>query len=989
MRGQSYSNKHNNSHKEDLQGGETKVMKKSLKMLLIFALVFSMFAPAMAFAAETELTAQAKYDALVEAGIFKGHGTGEAGLEESMTRGQLAVVLARLNGHDDTQAASSKPFPDVSADHWAASSIEVLKADGVFQGNGDGTFGVNDNMTFEAIVVTTIRALGLEEDALLADLSTSATVSSWAKAHVAYAEAFNLVEARADYTAEATRADLVAGAYTVHQLIEASQLAVESTTVVDASNIEVTFNNGDVVAVELDVALEANVATEVTFEHKGLEFTVEVTHEVDVVAPAVLTATADNLNEIVLQFDEEVNVDNATFTLSNSTVVTAALSDDKTAVVLTLATAAAQQEEVTVSISGVVDVAGNELVGESTVVFLDTTVPFAKSIELTGPQSFEITFNEPIVDGGSATVLVDNGIYGASIGSFDGRVVKVDLATVLTEGEYTVEVSGIADAAGFSAPTKSFTLNYVKDTTIPTVSVKSSSQEKVTVVFSKPVKNVSATNFYHTFSAWIPVAVEDTDGVAVNPANFYGEVVVVFAQNGANDRPLIEGTNEFHVLAGTSGSELKDKWGNKLAADTTFSLTVSSDKTVPTVTKVVATNEDIVKVTFSEAVVGAGNVANYKAYDADGVEVTTLFTATYDSTDKVATLDFLSDLVAGTYTLEVKNVTDTSINANKIVTATYAFTITDLTAPASITEAVYVQDGSKYYVYVTFPEQMSTSGSTSILEKANYRLNGVKLASADSIALFGGSSKVKITTATDPSGLSLSVKSVADASGNEIDLFTILSKTVTAETAPLVTGIKTIALNKVEVTYDKHLSSAPASAFEVNNVTPASAVFTNNSNGTSTLTLTLRAAGVLSDSASTTVVLDVVTANSVKSVTGQVVAVADAVNTGSVTDGIAPTLASSASAVVSNNGTTITLTFSENLDASTFAAGSTLNGFSVNGGTATITSAELATPGTNGNVVVITGTNFVAGTTTVSYTAGYVTDLASNKLASFSGKATE
>jgi hypothetical protein len=246
MRGQSYSNKHNNSHKEDLQGGETKVMKKSLKMLLIFALVFSMFAPAMAFAAETELTAQAKYDALVEAGIFKGHGTGEAGLEENMNRGQLAVVLARLLGVDDTETSTSSSYPDVAASHWASYSIEVLTEAGVFTGHGDGTFGVNDNMTFEQIVVTTIRALGLEEDALAADLAVEGTVASWAKAHVGYALFLGLITAQADYTFEATRADLVSASYDVHLVIEASKvptaLEVASANATGVKKATVTFN---------------------------------------------------------------------------------------------------------------------------------------------------------------------------------------------------------------------------------------------------------------------------------------------------------------------------------------------------------------------------------------------------------------------------------------------------------------------------------------------------------------------------------------------------------------------------------------------------------------------------------------------------------------------------------------------------------------------------------------------------------------------------
>jgi hypothetical protein len=88
------------------------------------------------------------------------------------------------------------------------------------------------------------------------------------------------------------------------------------------------------------------------------------------------------------------------------------------------------------------------------------------------------------------------------------------------------------------------------------------------------------------------------------------------------------------------------------------------------------------------------------------------------------------------------------------------------------------------------------------------------------------------------------------------------------------------------------------------------------------------------------------------------------------------------------NATTITVVFNEKLDASKFTADNA-NGFAVAGGTSvpTITKAEL---GTDGVTVTITGTNFVAGTTTVAYnTTGNLTDLAGNSLANITATATK
>src|SRR5690554_1337175 len=90
-----YSNKLNN-YRQIYQGGEKKVMRKSLSLLLAIAMVFSMFS-SLAFAAdETTLTAQQKYDALAAKGIFAGLADGSAGLDQNMNRAQFARVSALI-----------------------------------------------------------------------------------------------------------------------------------------------------------------------------------------------------------------------------------------------------------------------------------------------------------------------------------------------------------------------------------------------------------------------------------------------------------------------------------------------------------------------------------------------------------------------------------------------------------------------------------------------------------------------------------------------------------------------------------------------------------------------------------------------------------------------------------------------------------------------------------------------------------------------------
>lgn len=966
---QSY--KKNNSQPNKNGGGEIKIMKKVLNLFLVFALLLTMVTPAFA---ATELTTEAKFQALVDAGILSGNADGSFGLEDNLSRAALAKVAVNIKGLD--------PLPGEAADfdesqaHWGYTQgwIQAAVAAGLMKGgvvDGKSKFRPNDDVTYEEMVIVLVRSLDLEDEVKLI-ASVDGKASSWAKGYLALAIEQGLVAAQADYTVDATRADMATQSYESYQYTVVQTLTVDSVNVVDATNVEFTMSNGEVVAKVLDTALVANTATDVTVEYLGVSFTESATLEYLVLA--VDSVSALNLVEYEVVFTKAV--DELTLGTADFTSATAvALQEDGKTVLVTVGLKG-QQSTLDVTVKDIDDLDGNTIDDTTVegVEFFDATIPFATSIELTGPQSFEVTYNEPVQ--GSPTALINDGIYGAAFVSIVGNVVKYDFTSTLDEGEYTIKVDGVTDFATYAAPAKTYTLTYATNTTVPTVSIDSATQEKVTVLFSKPVKNITAANFNHTFSAWNPLAVEDVDGGAVVATNYYEKVVLTFATDASTGHPLVEGTNKVNVLVGAVDSEIQDKWGNMLAADVSFTVNVVADQTAPTVTLVEATDEDIIEITFSEDVTGAV----FTAYDADGDEVATGSSTTYNSTDYVYTIDYDSDLAAGAYTVEIKDATDASIYTNEMVTVTKSFTITDLTAPVS-PSAEYVVDGSNYLIYVTYPEKMN---SADILNKDNYRLASAVLGDDDTIVLFGDSSKVKITTATNPLGLDLTLKNVADTSGNAIDLFTTLTAAnIQAASAPVSNGIKTLGLNKIEVTFDQHLSGAPSSAFEVNNVVPASAVYVNNDDDTSTLTLTLQSTGVLSGSADTTVVLDVVTANAVKSYTGQAITPADGIG-GAVTDGIAPAIVSA----TVDSATQITLVFDEALEADTFAGAATLNGFSVAGGDATITAAAISVLGVDGITVVITGTNFVADTTTVSYTAGYLTDVAGNELASFSDQAT-
>src|SRR5690606_6293086 len=105
MRESSYTIKRNSHTPNDIRGGEKKVMKKGLSLLLAASVAFSAFS-ATAFAAAPQ-TAREKYEALVEAGIFEGFPDGQAHLDQNMTRAQAAKIVAMVLGLDQNAGAAS------------------------------------------------------------------------------------------------------------------------------------------------------------------------------------------------------------------------------------------------------------------------------------------------------------------------------------------------------------------------------------------------------------------------------------------------------------------------------------------------------------------------------------------------------------------------------------------------------------------------------------------------------------------------------------------------------------------------------------------------------------------------------------------------------------------------------------------------------------------------------------------------------------------
>lgn len=91
-------------------------------------------------------------------GFMQGYPDGSFKPEKTITRAEMAALVARLKG--DTEAGSSAAsFSDV-AGHWAQKAIEAAKAAGIINGYSDGTFRPEAELTRAEAVTIISKLLG-------------------------------------------------------------------------------------------------------------------------------------------------------------------------------------------------------------------------------------------------------------------------------------------------------------------------------------------------------------------------------------------------------------------------------------------------------------------------------------------------------------------------------------------------------------------------------------------------------------------------------------------------------------------------------------------------------------------------------------------------------------------------------------------------------------------------------------------------------------
>jgi len=436
-----------NRRRSQFRGGETRIMKRALSSLLVFALVLTLLVPAFAFAADK--TTEQKFNELKEKGLLNGVEDGSAALDRELTRAELAAILVRLFKLEPITGQST--FIDVPANHWAQKEgvIEAVAKAGLMGSTTtySKTFSPDAKLTIAEVAKVAVSALGLTVD----QNAKIDGVQPWAAPYVDAALKAGLIAQAKDYHANANRGILVDAAYSIY-------LAKLQPPVTDATKVE--------------------------------------------------SVSADNLLQVKIKFDGKVDEftasDATNYTINNGVEVKGAtLSEDGKVVTLTLDTADGKhlknQVEYKLSFNGVK--AGSNTLSLSAYAFtpVDNSLPEVTKVEALGNKTVKLTFSEPVKRPNISAFLIDGKQVLGPTPDVSTNVVIVKAFSAFNEGEHKIKVNAVEDYAGFKSLSSEHSFAVVLDSEAPTISeVVSATFEQVTLKFSEPVdpQTVNGNNVY-------------------------------------------------------------------------------------------------------------------------------------------------------------------------------------------------------------------------------------------------------------------------------------------------------------------------------------------------------------------------------------------------------------------------------------------------------------------------------------------------------------
>ncbi len=211
-----------------------KNLKKVMALVIVLSMVVSMFTVMTASAANFEDVIGTVYEeavmTLAPMGVIAGYEEGDSVVfkpEQIVTRAEMAAFIIRELGLAATTKADTD-FTDVPKDFWGSGAIKIANSKKIVVGYGDGTFGPDDQVSFEAAVKMIVCALGYEEDAK--------ENSGWPAGYITIADKLNILDGL-----EEKMLDTTVGC-------DRGTVALLLYNALDTNIQEVTYYNGEVLS---------------------------------------------------------------------------------------------------------------------------------------------------------------------------------------------------------------------------------------------------------------------------------------------------------------------------------------------------------------------------------------------------------------------------------------------------------------------------------------------------------------------------------------------------------------------------------------------------------------------------------------------------------------------------------------------------------------------------------------------------------------------
>lgn len=842
------------------QGGEKKVMKKSLSFLVAVALVFGLFA-SMASAADAGLTTEQKYQQFVDQKILKGDPSGDARLSANLTRAEFVTIADAINGL--AEVTTTQTFSDVTKGQWFHGAIEAAAKAGLVNGIGQGKFGPKLNVTVEQAIKVFVISAGLKP----VDGATVDGASAWAAPYIKAAQDAGF-PVPANFKADATRGQAIDLAYaaTVAKAVPTlsdvkavantdDTITVTGKVVGTADKVTVALGTADAVAATLSdgsftytsAAQSAGTYNVSVVAYDGTKSSAASTVSVTVEGFAVKSATVVGSNQIAVVFNKAAQVSAATtpanYVLTTGTTTNTVnqvkLSDDGLTATVIFGTAFAKDTYGQFTVEDVVSTSGKTLADYKTSIYLnDTTAPSVTGVTWSGTAA-KITFSEPVASEGAVSI---NGVQYTAVATLPAAGDGVGYVTVADDtGSYvsaiqvngwnkgdsaTIDIVGLKDLSGNYGNDYNTTVTVPNDTTAPTVTNVTVNGALVTIGFSEAL--VAQSGVYATVNG-TNVTAFDTDNNTIT--------VDLSTTLGTSNFVSVElAIDAFKDLSGVAGTTTKKV------------VTLTLDKTAPVFQSAFISGNYIV-LKYNEPVERAAAFdtdVKVTYTNTDGVVSTTPTTFTssdgYDADNDTVVdtgenyyikLD-LTTVNAGKYSVSVKSgdVIDLSNNANAAAGVTAVVSKASSSGNAKLgldfvtypaddatnpdTNAPVQQDSTNPNVITVHLNETITAAQ---LVNANFLVGGKALPAGSTIQLYGDAKTVRIVLApgaiTVNGKRTVAIANLVSTSGDTVNSdISSYAPVLTENTAPKLVSAKLVSATEIDVTFSEKVTATAGSAVD-------------------------------------------------------------------------------------------------------------------------------------------------------------------------------